>query len=159
MKTHCKVVHNFSLVITIGTTDLMFFFVEQEPLICEEAAVFISDEDEDAVVTRGENNDDAVVTAGTSQQECSGFWSRLSLCGICSAGVCVGFSPGFPPTVSIYSPRTSRFGRLCVCVCVSSLDSWAFNRSRQQLKQNKQPVFLILYLFLQNSRALVDQSS
>lgn len=90
----------------------------------DDDAVFISDEDEDdadvhdddAVVST--DDDDAVVSAGTSQQECSGFWSRLSLCGICSAGVCVGFSPGFPPTVSIHSPRTSRFGRLeCVCVC------------------------------------------
>lgn len=122
---------------------MMQYFSDED----EDDAVVTRDDD-DAVVSTDDEEDDAVVSAGTSQQECSGFWSRLSLCGICSAGVFVGFSPGFPPTVSIHSPRTSRFGRL-ECVCVSSLDSWAFNRSRQQLKQNKQPVFIILYLFLQ----------
>lgn len=56
------------------------------------------------------------------------------------------FLPQFPSTVQ------GRADLADWSVCVSSLDSWAFNRSRLQLKQNKQPVFIILlYLFLQIS--------
>lgn len=94
----------------------------------EDDAVVNSAEDDDgddAVVSPddGENGeDDAEVSAGTPQQECSGFWSRLSLCGICVLLVFVWvflqvFLPQFPSTVQGRADLANWSVRVCVCVC------------------------------------------
>lgn len=88
----------------------------------EDDAVVNSAEEDDAVVS-SDDEDDAEVSAGTPQQECSGFWSRLSLCGICVLLVFVWvflrvFLPQFPSTVQGQADLAN--WSVCVCVCVRS---------------------------------------